>query len=327
MDVLFMAHAWAPQHCAGAEMMAHTLARALVERGHRVDVLLSYPLPWLREPYDYQGVRVYPAIEPKADPFEWFTGPRRRADVVVSHLENVPRAVTLGKMYGVPAVHLLHNDHGPTRAWCSSDVSLVVSNTDWIAQQVDHPNLIVVRPPVLPADYATTPGDAVTLINCNPDKGAGVFYALAERFPDQRFLAVEGSYGEQIIRTDLPNVEWIGHVPGHQMRERVYARTKVLLMPSVYESFGRTAAEAAVSGIPVIAHPTPGLCEALADAGTYAHRDDLDAWQAALQTLLTPEGWQTASDKASKRAGELDPADDLDRWCTAVEALASRPAP
>ena len=178
-----MAHAWAPQHCAGAEMMAHTLSRALVERGHRVDVLLSYPLPWLREPYDYQGVRVYPAIEPKADPFEWFTGPRRRADVVVSHLENVPRAVTLGKMYGVPAVHLLHNDHGPTRAWCSSDVSLVVSNTRWIADQIDHPNLIVVRPPVIPADYATTPGDAVTLINVNPDKGAHVFYELARTLP------------------------------------------------------------------------------------------------------------------------------------------------
>ena len=326
MDVLFMAHAWAPQHCAGAEMMAHTLARALVERGHRVDVLLSYPLPWLQAPYDYQGVRVYPAREPKSDPFEWFTGARRRAAVVISHLENVPRAVTLGRMYGVPAVHLLHNDHGPTRAWCTSDVSLVVSNTRWIADQVDHPNMIVVPPPVIAADYATTPGDAVTLINVNPDKGAATFYGLAERFPGQKFLAVEGSYGEQIIR-DLPNVEWIGHVPGHEMRERVYARTKVLLMPSVYESYGRTAVEAMVSGIPVIAHPTPGLSEALADAGIYAHRDDLDTWQAALAGVLRPEAWQTASDKAAKRAAELDPAADLDRWCAAVEALASRPAP
>ena len=125
----------------------------------------------------------------------------------------------------------------------------------------------------------------------------------------------------------MPNVEWVGHVPGHQMRERVYARTKVLLMPSVYESFGRTAVEAMVSGIPVIAHPTPGLCEALADAGIYAHRDDLDAWQAALGGVLRPEAWQTASDKAAKRAADLDPAADLDRWCSAVEALAPRPAP
>ena len=303
-------------------MMAHTLARALVDRGHRVEVLLSFPLPWLREPYDYQGVRVHPARDAKADPFLWFSGPDR-ADVVVTHLENTPRAVTLGKMYGVPAVHLLHNDHGPTRAWCNPDVALVVSNTAWIAQQVDHPNLIVVRPPVIPVDYATTPGDAVTLINVNPDKGAHVFYALAERFPDQKFIGVEGSYGEQINRTDLPNVEWIAHVPGHQMRERVYARTRVLLMPSIYESYGRTAVEAMVSGIPVIAHPTPGLCEALADAGTYAHREDIDAWQAALQTLLTSEAWQTASNKAVRRAAELDPADDLDRWCIAIEALAT----
>ena len=163
----------------------------------------------------------------------------------------------------------------------------------------------------------------MTLINVNPDKGAHVFYELARRFPAQKFLGVEGSYGEQIIRTDLPNVEWVAHVPGHLMRERVYARTKVLLMPSVYESYGRTAVEAMVSGIPVIAHPTLGLREALADAGTYAHRDDIDAWQNALRGVLNPDGWRTASQKAARRAAELDPTVELDRWCAAVEVLAA----
>ena len=157
LTVLFMAHAWAPQHCAGAEMMAHTLARALVDRGHRVEVQLSYPLPWLREPYDYQGVRVHPARDPKSDPFPWFTGPDR-VSVVITHLENTPRAVALGRMYGIPAVHILHNDHGPTRAWCNPDVALVVSNTRWIADRVDHPNLIVVAPRSSPPTTRPHPG-------------------------------------------------------------------------------------------------------------------------------------------------------------------------
>lgn len=32
--VLLLLHAYLPEHCASAELMAHTLARALLERGH-----------------------------------------------------------------------------------------------------------------------------------------------------------------------------------------------------------------------------------------------------------------------------------------------------
>ncbi|MFI1769152.1 glycosyltransferase family 4 protein [Streptomyces sp. NPDC020800] len=62
------------------------------------------------------------------------------------------------------------------------------------------------------------------------------------------------------------------------MREHVYSRSRVMLMPSLYESWGRVAVEAFASGIPVIAHPTPGLVESLGEAGIFAYRDDLNAW-------------------------------------------------
>ncbi|UQA91872.1 hypothetical protein [Streptomyces halobius] len=39
------------------------------------------------------------------------------------------------------------------------------------------------------------------------------------------------------------------------------------------------------SGIPVIAHPTPGLVESLGDARIFAYRDDLNAWIHALRSL------------------------------------------
>ncbi|MFE4971343.1 glycosyltransferase [Kitasatospora sp. NPDC056651] len=64
-------------------------------------------------------------------------------------------------------------------------------------------------------------------------------------------------------------MEIIDHVPGHAMRERVYARSRVVLMPSSHESWGRVGVEAFASGIPVIAHPTPGLAECLGHAGIY----------------------------------------------------------
>jgi glycosyltransferase involved in cell wall biosynthesis len=109
------------------------------------------------------------------------------------------------------------------------------------------------------------------------------------------------------------------------MRDDVYARTKLLLMPSDYESWGRVGVEAMASGIPVIAHPTEGLTESLGDAGTFIHRDDIPAWCDAITRLLKPRAWGAASKKAKARSAELDPARDLATWVQALEHLSRVP--
>jgi len=155
------------------------------------------------------------------------------------------------------------------------------------------------------------------------DKGAEVFYELAERLPNQKFLGVQGGYGVQVL-DDLPNVELLEHLPPDRMRDEVYARTRVLLMPSAHESYGRTGVEAMASGIPVIAHPTDGLREALGSAGVFVDRDDIDGWETLLRKLLDGRRWRHASARARQRVTELDPAADIDAWCDRVERLAER---
>jgi len=71
-------------------------------------------------------------------------------------------------------------------------------------------------------------------------------------------------------------------------------------MPSEYESWGRVGVEAMASGIPVIAHPTPGLQESLGDAGVFVDRNDIDGWERAIRRLLTPRAYGTASKKARR---------------------------
>ncbi|MBQ1166046.1 glycosyl transferase, partial [Streptomyces sp. A73] len=73
----------------------------------------------------------------------------------------------------------------------------------------------------------------------NPEKGGHVLRALAQRIPEQQFVAVRGAYGELVDYDGLDNVEVLAQVPGEEMAERVYGRTRVLLMPSSYESWGR----------------------------------------------------------------------------------------
>lgn len=318
MRVLAMFHAYPPTHNAGAEWDAHTLLKATINAGHDVDVLLSQPLEGVKHDYTLDGVQVH-VHRDKHDPFRFLPD----ADVIVTHLENTPRATILGHQSRIPVVQRLHNTFKPTRRWMESPgVALTVANSQWMADTMRLPNvpMVVVRPCVDPADYATTPGDRVTLINLYESKGGTHFWRLAEALPQVKFLAVKGGYGPQEIPDVVPdNVEVIENTP--RMRDDVYARTKLLLMPSDYESWGRVGVEAMASGIPVIANPTEGLTESLGDAGTFIDRDDIPAWADAITRLLKPRAWGAASKKAKARSAELDPTRDLNTWVQALENL------
>lgn len=337
MRILALAHRYLPEHNAGAETTLHALLRALVARGHDVVVHLSRQEG---QSYELNGVHVL-AGAAAGDTARAAAG----ADALVAHLETTPAATRLGAWNNRPVVLVHHNNLPVTKhALSVGRVDLVVANSRWMQQDlIDHldgatsrPRVIVVRPLVHSAAYATVSPDAdrVTLVNLrrmerSPSgavmgKGAEVFWALAERMPDMRFLGVKGAYGGQLVR-DLPNVDVLEQVPHDQMRDRVYARTRVLLMPSSYESWGRVGVEALCSGIPVIAHPTPGLRESLGAAGIFVDRSDLDGWEDTLRELADSVRYRAASQRALIRAAQLDPTEDLDRWCDAVEATARKP--
>ncbi|MFE3202254.1 glycosyltransferase family 4 protein [Embleya sp. NPDC059237] len=317
-----------PAHNAGGEIATHAMLRALVARGHDVSVWLARYGTATR-PYEVDGVRVVP-VQARED----FDAALRRSHAVLGQYELVPATRALANGYGKPLIVPVHTSRQPTlRNLVAGTTALAVHNSQWVMHEADallaeradatRPNAsIVVRPPVLAADYATTPGDRVTLVNRCYEKGGTVLRALAERMPDTRFLAVTGAYGEQVDYTGLSNVDVIDQVSGASaMRDLVYARSRIVLMPSTYESWGRVAVEAMASGIPVIASPTPGLREALGGAGAFADPADVDAWETELRRLEEPAAWEAASARALARSAELDPTADLEVFVNAVEAL------
>ncbi|MGX8909245.1 glycosyltransferase family 4 protein [Streptomyces netropsis] len=326
MSITARVYGYPPAHNAGSEWMLHSMLRPLAARGHRVTVWLSHPGS-IDKSYEIDGVRVVPYQE-GID----FAAHAQKADVLLSHFENVPILAGLAKARQIPLVVICHDDFA-TSFHNAAGADLVVYNSEWIRREGEvfyahYPHeflprrTIVVRPPVIAEEYRTTPGDCATLVNLNADKGGELFWQLAAWTPEWKFLGVRGAYGQQIMPPPrLPNCEVAESVTGKEMREHVYARSRVMLMPSIYESWGRVAVEAFASGIPVIAHPTPGLVEALGEAGIFAYRDDLNAWTHALLSLRDPKNWARASRRAKARSAELSAAPDLGLWCDAVESL------
>jgi hypothetical protein len=187
----------------------------------------------------------------------------------------------------------------------------------------------VVHPPVYGRgpfpELASFERGAVTMINPCAVKGTAIFEALAARFPRVPFAAVPGwgtTSGDLARLRCLANVELLPNFP---RIERLFERTRVFLMPSLwYEGFGLVAMEAMLHGIPVIASDSGGLVEAKTGTGfvvpaprveryepVYDERAmprpvtgaiDLEPWAAALHTLLSDREAYARESAASRRA-------------------------
>jgi glycosyltransferase involved in cell wall biosynthesis len=305
MKILAHIHAFPPHHNAGAEWMVVAMLQDLRKRGHQVRV-------WVREeaykfPDDFDGIEIVNANKHPCEPEQW----HKWADVILTHLDcsgEVNNATwKSGEQHKV--VWICHNSHLYIDFQRRPGYYRVIYNSEWLRDKMNYPQAsIVVRPPVNHLDYEVeSTREYITLINCNKEKGGKVLIDLARRMPDRKFLGVLGSYGVQ-ERAVLPNLTYIANNPNIK---ETYAKTRILLMPSAYESWGRVAIEAYSSGIPVLAHPTPGLVESMGRGGLFAMRDSVDAWESAIVSLDDQSTYKQASEYGKRRAIELEPTEDF----------------
>jgi glycosyltransferase involved in cell wall biosynthesis len=296
MKILAYVHGYFPNHNAGAEAMLHQILVDLRNRGHEVRVLTRNP-----GAKNYEGVE----IEEVGGQFEneWLIW----SEVVFTHLDHTRMAVSKAKKFYKPIVHLVHNDKqlSYNRIINRKFAQLAIANSQWIKDTVKGGiPTVIVYPPTIPDRYKVgKTGDAITLVNMNEAKGGKIFWQLARLLPNHKFIGVKGAYGEQIeYEKDLPNVTILNNTPDIQ---EVYKQSRIVLMPSSYESWGRVAMEASCSGIPVIAAPTPGLKESLSYAGIFAKLDDIADWVEAINMLDNKDNYKKYSDLSRKRSVEV----------------------
>jgi len=170
-------------------------------------------------------------------------------------------------------------------------------------------------------------GDCITLVNANQNKGIQQFYELAKKLPTRKFLSVLPYYGELRVPPAPGNIEWVAF--DDDIRN-VLKRTRILLVPSYYESFGRIAVEAMLNGIPVVyskpAHTsiypggsTEGLEEWIQPVGISCQRDVVDEWVAAVESLDDQEAYTTKSEQSKQHIEDMDIFSESTRIAKLVE--------
>lgn len=309
MKVYAVTPMYPPTSRVGAWLATHEFLSDLVRRGHQATVW-AYKSSMIHT--SHQGV----AIRPRSVDIDEAIAGASDADVVIGHCGDNGEAAAVARASRRPLVQMYHGgSRSPDPA-----AALVVYNSEASKRSRPwHGPSIVCHPWTDPQLHQSDTGEHVTLVNCSADKGVAVAEACAIRRPAHRWLAVLGGHGEQ-VRINQPNVTVV--TPTQHMRRDVWVKTRILVMPSVQETWGMVGVEALASGIPVIASDLPGLRESLGDAGTFVHPTDVDGWVAALDRLHDSDEWGKASSRALARSRELAAGDSRPRFAEAVERVA-----
>lgn len=292
-----------PEWKAGAQITLLELMRHMKQKGHDC-VVYKEPGEQLGS---IEGIRLTNNFDETAD-----------ADLVIAQGPNVEKKVGLASRYNKP---LLFIKHTVRKLKIPKYVYMVYNaHSTWNMFRNTYPNeSIVVHPPVDKAKYKVDSFRThITLINLNQNKGGHILAKIAEAMPDRKFLGVKGVYGDQ--HGLFPsNVETIDTVS--DMRD-VYHRTKILLMPSKAETYGRTTVEAMSCGIPSICDPLPGLIESCSSSAMYADRANIASYVEAIESMES--NYNFWSHKALDRFEEIQELtyrelDSFEKFCMRIK--------
>jgi glycosyltransferase involved in cell wall biosynthesis len=334
MKVLFFANKM-PDLC-GAFLHDIDLAIELQKRGHQV-VFLTIQIP--KEGYQggtYRGFRFlhYTAASSFLDTSSVWICPHAPVLPAVRKLND--------RGYGRPIIATCHYDgnYNTLRLNVGTQWAEMLLFINSVMEPNYRKNIVpwpsniartdVVRP-ILHREKVLIPdefrGDAITLINANQNKGVHVFLEIARRMPERKFLGVLPYYGELRVPPAPSNVEW---VPFNDDIRTILRRTRILLVPSYYESFGRVAMEAMLNGIPVMySKPNPnsvypggsteGVASWIGDAAIPVDREVYDEWARRIRDLDDEEVWSEWSTKAKTHVDGLNVFDEATRIAGLVE--------
>lgn len=311
MTTVAISHGYPPLWNMGGEVSLHRSMNAV--RGRRV-VLTNTQAEYYIDGIQVKQIKTSDVLDIEADP----------KPIAKQLIELDARAVIAQNELSLPAVLAAREAeaisivsvHTPPRyggnikkAVYHSDYAIY--NTKAAATKWNDLQSLVLHPPINPIPTNTsTQGDAYTLLSSLVNKGVQVVLDLAKAHADKRFIIVrspaEATHGIEDLEDQvakLPNVELHPRVSP----ENVYKyleQTRILLVPSKYETYGMSAIEAAGYGIPSIHVDTPDVREGIGEAAYLIKPLSLEGATKGIAEIEA--NYQEYSDKARTRAEYIE---------------------
>src|SRR3954454_5173989 len=182
---------------------------------------------------------------------------------------------------------------------------------DYIQRELRNP-AAVIHPPIYGAgpfpNLARFDRGLITMVNPCAVKGISIFLEVARRLAAHDFGVVLGWGTTAEDRHDLLSLPNARILPNARNIDDVLARTRILLMPSLwYEGFGLIVMEAMLRGIPVVSSDSGGLKEAKRGTGYVIPVRTIEKYQPVFDEHAMPK--------------PVAPANDVAPWAAAVEEL------
>lgn len=172
---------------------------------------------------------------------------------------------------------------------CTVAKSQVVANSAYIAAGIKKGFGVeakVIYPPIetsvtiLSSSLPSQKDGYLTLIGSEYMKGREIVEQLAKKMPNQQFMIVGREFTKSIRRSNVVYEPWSNNT------QEIYAKTKIILVPSICaEGFCRVALEAMSLGIPVVSSDKGALPEVVDEDCLISDIWDISIWQEKIKAV------------------------------------------
>jgi hypothetical protein len=318
--------------CCGAFFHDVSAAQYLISKGHTVHMVFVNRKPQQALKGVYQGIpfRHFSMADSELRASEIWTSP---------HHPIVPFVRRLNEKYEKPLVITAHfgekldvfRGYEQNGKWAEG--SLMISHhiknyvESALGMKPPFRRMDVLYPIVFEREVALPDqrpaGNFITLINGNLIKGVDVFLRVANEVKDKQFLGIRPYY-RPIQVHNTQNVTWENY--NEDVRSILF-KTRIMMIPSLSDSWSRVAFEAMYNGIPVLytkpyesetfkGGTTHGMAEWIEDAAIQCDRTNIQEWVDAIRYLEDPEVYREWSEKGKAKARSLNVFQNAEKYET-----------
>jgi len=230
----------------------------------------------------------------------------KKADFVISHLDFAFDTINYCLKHNIPNLMIFHNSISQYNSFIEDERVIKVFNSNYVKNDylnrglipnnyfliypfTDFPKLSKFKKNIENRKY-------ITLVNPSENKGADIVLQLAKKYNNEKFLIVKGGYYMHHQKAfleefqNLPNCHVIENTQ-HIIKD-IYLKSKIVLMPSTYESYGMVASEASCLGIPIIINSEAnGLKENLGNLALSGYKKNIDSYGKIIDSLSIPQNY------------------------------------